>query len=615
MRRRVVAFDFVTVTTALSLSSTVGAVWVGLQVHCLVLKYGFGLDTVVGNSVLTMYMRVGSVGDAQKVFDEMLLSQRDLVSWNALVTGYAQNPRHRFETVRVFRKMMELSDELSHVDHVAFSSVLAVCGNENWVHSGEQVHGLAVKFGIESQPLVSNMLMSAYLRFGMLPAVRRTFEKMTSRDVVSWTTMISVDPNTSFMYFNEMRRSDVSPNEITFVALSSAVETMMEGQGVHGLCCILGFLTDNCVGNSLITMYYSVGASMVDARKVFDEMGEESRDSLSWNALISGYAQTNNSSTAVATFSDMLVKQKPDEYTFGTIIGLISRATSTSPLTHGQQCHCHVIKSSLIIFHHVSSALIDMYSRHGHLTSSEKLFSVESTKSLMSWTSILSAHSLHGNHGRVMGLFHEMVGIGLEPDPITYLTVLTACSRTGNVETGFSIFRSMKLDPWREHYTTMVDMLARAGRLEEAEDLMLRMPMGPNVSTLQSLLGGCRVQGNAEVGQRMVDALVDIDSTQTGAYVLLSNIYAEKGEWEKVANMRKSMRNIGVKKEVGFSWVVDNLGGGGGGGDFIHRFSSDDTCHRRSDEIYKIVECLAFEMKIKQNSELTKSTAKLEFFS
>jgi pentatricopeptide repeat protein len=190
-----------------------------------------------------------------------------------------------------------------------------------------------------------------------------------------------------------------------------------------------------------------------------------------------------------------------------------------------------------------------MYAKRGSLEESWKAFGETVHRSLIAWTAIISANSKHGNYDAVVSLFSDMVRSGVAPDDVVLLSVLTACRYSGFVSLGREIFDSMAAkhgaELWPEHYACVVDMLGRAGRLEEAEELMLQMPSGPSVSALQSLLGACRIHGNTDVGERVAGVLTETEPTESGAYVLLSNIYAEKGDWAAAADAGEGRQERG----------------------------------------------------------------------
>uniref|UniRef100_M8C3R7 Pentatricopeptide repeat-containing protein n=1 Tax=Aegilops tauschii TaxID=37682 RepID=M8C3R7_AEGTA len=441
-----------------------------------------------------------------------------------------------------------------------------------------------------------------YYKCGAPACGRKFLQSMGERDVISWTTIISMDEDEeSIALYNGMRRDGVSPNEVTFVALISALPAgcpARDGQMVHAVCLKTGLSDKAAASNSLITMYAKL-RRMDDARTVFDLMPR--RETIAWNALISGYAQNERCSDTLEAFSWMVRCLRPDETTFASVISAVTGVETVS-MAYGEAYHCQALKLGLGGSEYVSGTLIDMYAKRGSLEESRKAFYGTAHRSLRDRTGLLAANAKHGSYDAVMGLFDDMMCSGVAPDGVVLLSVLTACRYKGEVGTGKAIFDSMaaehRVEPWPEHYACVVDMLGRAGRLEEAEELMMQMPSGPSISALQSLLGACRIHGNADMAERVADVLTESEPAESGAYVLLSNIYAEKGDWGGVAKVRRQMRERGVRKEIGFSWVDFGAGTGTGESTHLHKFSSDDTTHPRTEEIYRVAEWLGWEMKL-----------------
>ncbi|KAM0933321.1 putative tetratricopeptide-like helical domain superfamily [Dioscorea sansibarensis] len=472
--------------------------------------------------------------------------------------------------------------------------------SEGNLELGTQVHCSVVKVGLENHVSVSNVVMSMYHKQGgNIDKVKRVFEDMRERNVISWTTMISADTENGISLFNRMRLDDVLPNEVTFVALINVVsdeQLPREGRMMHGMCFMSGVAAQLNVSNSLVTMYAKLGF-IEESSKIFRSI--EHKEIISWNAMVSGYAHNGLS-------KPVYVWEHPQ----------CNFLYSDSAIELWPAVPLRIVKSGLNTDKFVSGALIDLYAKRGGIDDSQKVFDETTQRSLITWTAIISAYAKHGSYENVMSLFEDMVKSGVRPDHITFLAVLQACGCKGMVDMGWYVFNSMvykhMVEPWLEHYACMVDMLGRAGRLAEAEEFSKRMPEGPGVSALQSLLGACRVYGkaemgervlrvygNAEMGERVAKVLMDMEPMESGAYVLMLNMYAEKGEWENVAKIRRGMRNRGVKKEIGFSWVDV------GAKDSVrmHKFSSDDKTHPRSEEIYRMAECLGFDMKNQEESQ------------
>lgn len=596
-----VIYDAVTYTIALSFCLDDEGFLFGLQLHCLIVKSGLGCEVFVGNSLITMYSRWKRLMEARKVFDEM--PNRDLISWNAMLSGYTQEGNNGLEAIKVFIEMGRVGMKL---DHVSFTSAASACGHERNLELGRQIHGVCTKAGYGKHTSVCNILISLYAKFELVEEAKLVFQRMNDHNVISWTSMISTDEDNAMALFNAMRSQGVYPNDVTFVALLHAITSRNQaeqGKMVHGFCIRTNFLSEKNVCNSLITMYAKF-KTMEDSVKIFEELGN--KEIISWNALISGYAQNGFCLEALRTFLSAFLECKPNQYTFGSVLSAIGSAEAIS-LKHGQRCHSHIIKVGSNSDPIVSNALLDMYAKRGSICESERVFHETTERSTFAWTTIISAYARHGDYDSVMNWFEEMKREGIAPDSITFLSILTACGRNGMVDMGRKLFDSMiedyQIKPSPEHYSCMVDMLGRVGRLKEAEELMSSIPEGPGLSMLQSLLGACRIHGNVELGERVADALMELEPMESGSYVLMSNLYAEKGNWEKVAELRKGMRERGVRKEVGFSWVDV---GSANSSLYMHPFSSGDKSHPQSEEICWMAECLGLEMKFLKERNIQK---------
>ncbi|CAL2281192.1 unnamed protein product [Prunus armeniaca] len=423
--------------------------------------------------------------EARNVFDEM--ANEDVVSWNAILAGYSQEGNHGLEAIFVFIEMVE---EGMGLDHVSFTSAVSACGHEMNLELGKQIHGLTIKSGYGSHVSVCNVLISTYLKCEVTEDAKLVFRCMNDRNIVSWTTMISIDEEDAISLFNEVRLDGVYPNDVTFVGIIHAIsirKLVEEGEMIHGFCIKTGFLSKRNVCNSLGML--SLSPCMTPSKLELN-----CREIISWNALISGYAQK----------------------------GLC--------------------------------ALLDMYAKRGSICESKRVFSETPHKSQFAWIAIISAYAGHGDYDSVIELFKEMEREGVRPDSVTFLSILAAGCRNGMVEMGRHLFHSMvkdyHIEPSPQHYSSMVDMLGCAGKLEEAQELMSQIPGQPGFSLLRSLLGACRIHGNVEMAERVANTLMRLEPMESGSFVLMSNLYAEKGDWEMVAKLGKWKRDEGVRKEL-----------------------------------------------------------------
>ncbi|CAL2281249.1 unnamed protein product [Prunus armeniaca] len=415
------------------------------------------------------------------------MANEDLVSWNAILAGYSQEGNHGLEAIFVF---IEMVGEGMGLDHVSFTSAVSACGHEMNLELGKQIHGLTIKSGYGSHVSVCNVLISTYSKCEVTEDAKLVFQCMNYRNIVSWTTMISIDEEDAISLFNEVRLDGVYPNDVTFVGIIHAIsirKLVEEGEMIHGFCIKAGFLSKHNVCNSL------------------------------------GYAQNGLCQDALKTYLVATMESKPNNYTFGIVLSAIG-------------------------------ALLDMYAKRGSICESKRVFSETPHKSQFAWIAIISAYAGHGDYDSVIELFKEMEREGVRPDSVTFLSILAAGCRNGMVEMGRHLFHSMvkdyHIEPSPQHYSSMADMLGRAGKLEEAEELMSQIPGPPGCSLLHSLLGACRIHGNVEMAERVANTLMRLEPMESGSFVLMSNLYAEKGDWEMVAKVGKWKRDEGVRKEL-----------------------------------------------------------------
>ncbi|PIN22402.1 hypothetical protein CDL12_04885 [Handroanthus impetiginosus] len=558
-----IAFYAVTFTSALAHCADCKEFGFGFQLHGVVLKLGLKTEIFIGNALVTLYAKY-------------------LVSWNAVLSGYAQEGSYGSEAIL---GLIEMVKGGMNLDHVSFSSVISACGHERSLDFGKQVHALLMKRGYSNHVSICNVLMSMYSKCEIVEDAKLVFKNILDGNVVSWTTMLSICEDNAMSLFKKMIRHGVYPNDVTFVGLIHAITKqgmMQEGLMVHGFCIKSNFLSEINVANSFITMYGKF--KLVEhCIKVFQEL--DYREVISWNALISAYSLNEMYQEALQVFLLASKELPPNPYTFGSFLHAIASSESIS-LRLGQRCHGYIRKFGLDANPIVLGALLDMYAKRGSIDESKKIFDETAQKSQVSWTAIISAHARHGDYESVMKHFNKMVMEGTKPYSITFLSVLTSCGHNGMVDKGVEIFNSMindhSVEPTAEHYSCI------------AEEFLSRIPGGPSVSVLQSLLGSCRTYGNVDLAIPVSDALIAIEPNGSGSYVLMSNLFSEKGKWEKAAKMRRMMRERKVTKEVGFSWAdvgnVDECM-------YLHGFSLGDKSHPLSKEIFMMAELLGAEMK------------------
>ncbi|XP_020573418.1 pentatricopeptide repeat-containing protein At2g03880, mitochondrial [Phalaenopsis equestris] len=446
---------------------------------------------------------------------------------------------------------------LRAADPVDYLHLIKLCLSDGATDAGRRIHSHLASSGYLPVLFLSNSLLGMYVRFGLVDDARQMFDSLPFRNVVSWTTMISalidIDLQSDALYFFVlMQRDGIRPNMFTFSSIIRACNTLSTLWAMH--CCSInhGLEFDDFVGSSLIDAYFKCGDSE-SGRLVFDEM--ITGDPVVWNSVIGGFAQTGNGHEALKLFRQMkragfLAKQ-------ATLTSALRACTGMVFLEMGQQVHVHLLKykSDLIL----NNALLDMYCKCGSLEEAEYNFRRMPEKDVISWSTMISGLAQNGRSLEALRLFDLMKAEGANPNYITMVGVLFACSHAGLIENAWHYFRSMKrlfdIEPGSEHYGCMVDLLGRAGKLEEAVEFIHEMEFKPDAIIWRTLLGACRVHKNVNFAAYAAQEILKLEPEDEGTCILLSNIYADAKQWSDVEQMRKMMRDRGIRKEPGRSWM------------------------------------------------------------
>ncbi|XAR65332.1 hypothetical protein NMG60_11009417 [Bertholletia excelsa] len=610
--------------------------------HCLILKSVINPETFLWNNLVNTYSKLGNLQYARYVFDQIprrnpfswntillaysksghisgmqeifnRMPRRDGVSWNLVISGYASHGLF-VESFKVYRQMFQ--DGIANLNRITFSTLLILSSNQGSADLGRQIHGQITKLGFESYVFVGTSLVNMYFKAELIFDAQRVFEELPERNVVayntmimgllrcgmveesthlfcsmpekdsvSWTTMITGLAQNglemeAMQVFRNMRSQGLIIDQFTFgsiLAASGALLALKEGKQIHAYIIRTDFLDNVFVGSALVDMY-SKCRSMKYAETVFKRM--TFKNVVSWTAMVVGYGQNGYSEEAVQVFCEMQRSGiVPDDFTLGSVI---SSCANLASLEEGAQFHCQALVSGLISFLTVSNALVTLYGKCGSIEESHRLFNEMNFRDEVSWTALVSGYAQFGKANETIDLFEKMLAHGLKPDEVTFVGVLSACSRAGIVEQGCHYFDSMVKEhgivPIQGHYTCMIDLFSRSGRLEEAKDFILNMSCSPDAVGWATLLSSCRIRGDMEIGKWAAEALVELEPHNPASYVLLSSMYAAKGKWDEVAHLRRGMRNMGIRKEPGCSWIKYK--------NRVHIFSADDLSSPYSEEIY-----------------------------
>ncbi|CAI0405179.1 unnamed protein product [Linum tenue] len=569
------------------------------------------------NTLLSAYSKSGDLSTMQDIFN--LMPSRDGVSWNSLISGYAV---HGSVTEVVGTYSMMLRDGSVNLNRITFSTLLMLSSSKGQVNLGRAIHGHIQKFGFKACVFVGSSLVDMYskigsvheavkafneipqrnvvmyntlitglLRHGVVEDAKCLFHNMKERDSISWTTMITgfvqngLDRD-ALNLFQEMRLAGMIIDQYTFGSVLTAcggLKLLEEGKQVHAFIIRKDYKDNVFVGSALLDMYCKC-RNVQYAEAVFRRMRH--RNVVSWTAMLVGYGQNGFSEEAIKIFSDMQKNGiEPDDFTLGSVI---SSCANLASLEEGAQFHAQALMSGLISFITVSNALITLYGKCGSVEYCNQLFDQMVFRDEVSWTALISGYAQFGNADKTITLFEKMLAQGLRPDSVTFIGVLSACSRAGLVERGYRYFESMSRDhgilPIHDHYTCMIDLLSRAGRIKEAQDFIHKMPFPPDAVGWATLLSSCRVHSNLEVGKWAAESLLDLEPTNPAGYILLSSIYAAKGKWNTVAQLRRGMREKGLRKDPGCSWIKFK--------NKLYIFSADDFSSPYYDQIYAELEKL-----------------------
>ncbi|XP_048329913.2 pentatricopeptide repeat-containing protein At1g74600, chloroplastic [Ziziphus jujuba] len=524
------------------------------QIHCLILKTGFYLDAAVGAALINMYSKVGAADVSERVFQEMENLQ-NMGTWAAMASSYAQNQASGRAT-ELFQKMLQ---ESLKPDEFCTSSVLSIIGCLDF---GRQIHCYALKSALGFYCSVGCSLSTMYSKCGSLEESYKVFLEIPAKDNVSWASMIAGFAEHGFAdqaleLFRDMLSDGVMPDNMTLNAGLTAcavLPSLKTGKEIHGYALRAGLGNDRVVGGALITMYSKCSALKL-ARSVFDVLPE--KDQVAWSSLASGYAQNGYIEEAVLLFHHMLMADLAiDSFIVSSILGSIALLNKTSI---GTQLHAHIIKMGLDSDVSVGSSLVTMFSKSGSIEDCCKVFDQIEEPDLIGWTAMIVSYAKNGRGAEALRVYEIMKKEGIKPDSVTFVAVLSACSHSGLVEEAHFHLHSMAKDygiePGYRHYACMVDLLGRAGRLEEAERFINDMPIEPDSLVWGTLLAACKVHGDIELGKRAAAKVMELEPYDAGAYISMSNICADVGQWEEVLKIRSQMKGIGVMKEPGWSFL------------------------------------------------------------
>lgn len=501
--------------------------------------------------------------------------------YNTLIRACVQNNMN----VEAFGVFFEMQKDGLFADNFTYPFLLKGCSGQRWLKVVQMIHTQIQKCGFLGDIFVPNALIESYLKCGVVgvSAAKKLFMLLGERDTVTWNIMISGLVKSGEL--SEARRLfDEMPDRDTV-----SWNTILDGYTKAGEMNLAFELFEkmperNIVSWSTMIWGYSKDGDLEMAKLLFDRMPV--KNLVPWTIIISGFAEKGMAKEAMRLYDEMEeVGLKQDE---GAVISILAACAESGLLSLGMKVHASIERNRFKYSTNVSNALIDMYAKCGRLDKAMSVFNWMPKKDVVSWNAMLQGLAVHGHGKKALELFSRMKQEGFDPDKITFIGVLCACTHAGFHDEGVQYFYSMEREygilPQVEHYGCMIDLLGRGGRLKEAFRLVHSMPFEPNAIIWGSLLGACRTHNAVELAEEVLDRLVKLEPSDPGNYSMLSNIFAAAGDWDNVANVRLRMRSTGIQKPSGASSIeVDNE---------VHEFTVYDRLHPKSEKIYEMIDTL-----------------------
>lgn len=548
-------------------------------------------------------------------------------SWNVAIRGYleTENPE---EAILLYKRMLRSGG--SRPDNYTYPLLFKVCASLLLNCLGHQIRSHVLLLGLDKDNFVYNAMIYMLASVGELELARKVFDEGCVRNLVSWNSLINGyarngKAREALMIYEEMMKEQVLCDEVTMIGVISScaqLEKWKLGREFHQYLKENGLNLTIPLANALMDMYvkcrdleaakaifdnmtdktvvswttmivgYARQGLLSTARKCFCAMPE--KNVVTWNAIIGSYVKAEQSKEALVLFHEMQASNiKPDAV---TMIHCLSACSQLGALEIGIWFHHYIEKYNIPVDVVLGTALVDMYAKCGNITKALQVFHEMSGRNSLTWTAIICGLALNGNPHDAISYFSNMIDIGVMPDEITFLGVLSACCHGGLVEEGRKCFTQMKsrfnLSPQLKHYSCMVDLLGRAGLLEEAEQLIKSMPLEADAVVWGAFFFACRIHGNLLMGEKAALKLLELDPSDSGIYVLLANMYREANMLEEARKVRKMMGQRGVEKIPGSSAIEVN--------GIVYEFIVMDKLHSQSEQIYECLTKLTRQMEFSE---------------
>ncbi|KAH7549987.1 hypothetical protein JRO89_XS13G0114200 [Xanthoceras sorbifolium] len=502
------------------------------------------------------------------------------------------------------KQALQLLSAEPNLNQLTYELLLLSCTRHHSLSDARSVHSHLVDNGFDQDPFLATKLINMYAELGSIDHVRQVFDKTRNRTIYVWNALfrsltLAGHGEEVLDLYRRMNRTGIPSDRFTYTyvlkacAASNCSSSLLNrGKEIHGHILRHGYDVNVHVMTTLVDMYARLGC-VTYASVVFREMGV--KNVVSWSAMIACYARNEMPFEALELFREMMIETHDTDPNSVTMVSVLQACAALAALEQGKLLHGYILRRGLNSILPVISALMIMYAKCGKLELGQRLFDQMDKKDVVSWNSLISSYGVHGFGEKAIQIFEEMINRGVSPSPISFISVLGACSHAGLVEEGKRLFESMRRDhkvlPGVEHYACMVDLLGRANMLEEAAKIIEDMRIEPGPRVWGSLLGSCRIHCNVELAERASKRLFKLEPTNAGNYVLLADVYAEANMWDEVKRVRKMLEARGLQKIPGRSWIEVKRK--------MHSFVSVDEFNQQFEELHAFLLKLCSEMKEK----------------
>ncbi|XP_024531411.1 pentatricopeptide repeat-containing protein At4g21065 [Selaginella moellendorffii] len=569
--------DSFTLSIAITVCSDLGDLSSGQSVRAVAVESGLHSDLVVATALVNLYGKCGAVRAAREIFDSIELEVRDSHCWNSMLGAYAQ---HGF-TREAMRLHHEMDFQGMRSKEATLVTLLSSCST---VQQGERTYSRIRACGFDSGLIVQTAVLTMYGRFGKLEQAKEVFDAMPERTVVAWSALIAACAQNgcernAFRIFRLMELEGVRPDHVTFVSMLAACGSLEEAKTIHERIAAAGYESFVMLGNSLVSLYGKCG-SIQDARDAFDRI--TARNIVTWNSMIATYAQQGRGREVLELY-ERIMDEKLVKPNVITVVSILDACADMAALERGSEIHAthsslsQEIESDIV----VKTSLVNLYGKCGRVASARAVFDKIFARDVVAWNTMIAAYAQHGHDTQAMELYWDLTLEGVTPNDSSFVSILFSISHGGRrSRDAVSQLSSIREDytnftPKVEHYSCLVDTLARAGSLREAEELFFAMPCLPTEAVCFSLLNACKVHGDFDRAARVAERSFQLHGLvgNSQALVMLSSIFSSAGR----DKLEDGFVGAVPSKELESFIEIDKV---------VHEFSAGDgSSHPRAEEI------------------------------